>query len=308
MLDLTLVNTFMTVAAENSFRKAAEILHCSPSTVTARIKSLEEELGVALFSRAGRDAALTEQGLRLLQQAPRLLAMEASLKAALRDESAPPQEVSMRLSQSLGVFCLPLILPAFLDAFPDARLTASTVSPHGLVHDLRRGVFDLACILAEPFAASGLSVEILGQAEILLIAPPDSPLAGLERAGPKDLAGVPLFLTPRIWSARRFVESALLEARTEARTVVECASVEMVKRCVMAGLGVSFAPRCAVRQEAREGKLALLGWEPGPLAAPVLLISDKDRPMAPAAHGMRELLREFFGRSPHWHENVAMGA
>ncbi len=300
MLDLALVHTFMTVAAENSFRKAAAALNCSPSTVTARIKTLEEDLGVALFSRSGRDASLTEQGLRLLQEAPRLLFLEASIKNSLRGEQAVSREVNARLSQSLGVFCLPHLLPPFRQACPDVRLTVSTVSPHGLVHDLRRGVFDLALILAEPFTAPGLAVEMLGAADILLIVPPDSPLAKRGAAGPKDLAGVPLFLTPRIWSARRFVESALLEARIGARTVVECSSVEMVKRCVMAGLGASFAPECAVRQEAAEGKLIALPWAPEPLAAPILLIWDQHRAMAPEASRFCDLLRDFFARSPHW--------
>lgn len=300
MMDLRLLQTFVSVAAENSFRKAALKLHCSPSTVTARIKVLEDDLGVALFDRSGREATLTGQGLRLLQSAGRLLDLEARTRASLAEDQSAALELGVRISHSLGIFCLPRLLPGFRQTYPDLRITLATASPHGLANDLRRGVFDLACILAEPFSAKGLRVEALGRAGIVAIVSPASPLAGQGRIGPEDLAATPLVLTPRIWSARRFVEQAMLDAHVGAGSIVECPSVEIVKRCVMAGLGLSFAPEFSVREEAAAGRLAILEWTPGRLEAPVLLVRDENRGHSPEADAFCAMLRKFFKNDPAW--------
>ncbi len=308
MIDLRLLETFMAVAAESSFRKAAGKLNCSPSTVTARIKALEDDLGAALFDRSRREAALTSQGLRLLQNAGRLLDLEARTRASLVQEQPAALELSVRISHSLGIFCLPQLLPDFRRRHPDLRITLATSSPHGLANDLRRGVFDLACILAEPFSAKGLRVEALGRAGIVPIASPASPLARRRRIGPEDLAAAPLILTPRIWSARRFVEQAMLDAHVGAGSLVECPSVEIVKRCVMAGLGISFAPEFSVREEAAVGRLVVLEWEPGQLEAPILLVRDEGRAHSPEAETFCAMLRDFFNKDPAWTTSVASPA
>jgi DNA-binding transcriptional LysR family regulator len=300
MMDLRLLQTFMSVAAESSFRKAAGKLHCSPSTVTARIKALEDDLGAALFDRSGREASLTGQGLRLLQNAGRLLDLEARTRASLTEDQPSTLELCVRISHSLGIFCLPRILPGFRRSYSDLRITLATSSPHGLTNDLRRGVFDLACILAEPFSVKGLRVEALGRARIVPIISPASPLADRRRIGPEDLAETPLVLTPRIWSARRFVEQAMLDAHVGAGPIVECPSVEIVKRCVMAGLGLSFAPEFSVREEAASGRLIVLEWALGRLEAPVLLVRNERRGHSPEAEAFCAILQDFFRNDPAW--------
>jgi len=77
--------------------------------------------------------------------------------------------------------------------------------------------------------------------------------------------------------------------------VVDCSSVEMVKRCVMAGLGVSVVPAFAVREEAARGALVMLDWAGGPLSAPVMLVRHDERWVSPAARGFMDAVREYFG-------------
>lgn len=293
MLDLQLLKTFLAVAAGLSFRQAAETLHYAPSTVTAQIKALEEDLGVPLFDRLGRQVLLTEHGQRLLHHARRMMDLEAETRRVLLDGEASV-ELAVRISESLGIHCLPWILPRFRARFPAARLTLTTHSQQGLVRDLRHGATDLALLLGEPFSAAGLRVEVLHREHLAVIVPPESPLALRRGVRPADLDGAPLILTRHVWSARRLIEQALLEAHVGTEGLVECSSVEIVKQCVMAGQGISVVPGFTVREEARQGRLALLPWAGGPLVAPVLLVRHEERWLSPAAAAFSDLLRAFF--------------
>jgi DNA-binding transcriptional LysR family regulator len=283
MTDPRLLRTFLTVAAGLSFRQAAKDLHYAPSSVSSQIRSLEEELGVALFDRTGRNVMLTEQGRRLLGHARRLTELADQTRRIAAGDSDDPPELTVRLSETLGIHCLPWVLPLWRARHPDTRLTLLTRSRYGLARDVRHGLTDLGLILGEPFAAVGLAVTVLRRERLVVIVAPGSPLAGRGRVGPADLAGVDLLLTPQVWSARGRLEGALLEVGITPRIPVSCASLEMVRRCVMAGLGVSVAPWFAVAEAVAQGRLAALAWTPGPLTAPLLLIRDAARaPTAPA--------------------------
>ncbi len=294
MMDLYLLKTFLAVAAGLSFRKAAETLHYAPSTVTAQIQALEEDLGVPLFDRLGRRVLLTEHGRRLLHHARRMLDLEAETRRVILEGEFSP-ELAVRISESLGIHCLPWVLPRFRARSPATRLNLTTHSRHGLVRDLRHGVTDLALLLGEPFAAPGLRMEVLHREQLTVIVPPDSPLATLQAVHPADLDGVPLILTRHVWSVRRLIEQALQEAHVGMEGLVECSSVEIVKQCVMAGQGVSVVPGFTVLEEVRRKRLALLNWAGEPLMAPVLLVRHEERSLSPAAAAFIDLLRDFFG-------------
>jgi DNA-binding transcriptional LysR family regulator len=277
MPDPRLLKTFLAVAAGLSFRQAAKDLHYAPSSVSSQIKALEEELGVPLFDRTGRLVVLTEQGRRLLGHARRLTDLTAETRRIVTGGDDEPSELTVRLSESLGIHCLPRVLPRFRKRFPDTRLRLTTQSRYGLARDLLHGVTDLALVLGEPFRAVGVTVEVMHHEPLVVIVAVHSPLAGRGAVGPKDLIGENLILTPHVWSARRFIEEALLEARVNPSGLVECSSVEIVKRCVMAGQGISVTPRFTVAEEVARGALAALDWLPGTLDAPVLLVRHADR-------------------------------
>lgn len=294
MLEIRLLKTFLRVAAGCSFRKAAESLNLAPSTVTAQVKALEDELGSPVFDRVGRGVLLTELGQRLLHHARRMVDLEAETRSLLARGGQEVGELSARISESLGIFCLPRMLPRFRARFPEVRLALSTVSRRDLAHDLGHGATDLALLMGEPFVPASLSAEVLGREKLAVIAPAGSVFAGRDAVGPADLEGTALFLTRYVWSARRLIEEALLAARVGLGGLVECSSVEIVKRCVMAGLGVSVVPEFSVGEEVRQGRLVLLDWAGEPLTAPVVLVRHEDRWLSPAAGAFMECAREFF--------------
>lgn len=293
MIDPRLLKTFLAVAAGLSFRQAAKDLHYAPSSVSSQIRTLEEELGVPLFERTGRNVVLTEQGRRLLGHARRLLDLADQTRRIAAGDTDEPAELTVRLSETLGIHCLPWVLPRWRARHPGTRLTLLTRSRYGLARDVRHGLTDLGVILGEPFAAVGLAVTVLRRERLVVITAPDSPLAGRGSIGPVDLAGVDLLLTPQVWSARGRLEGALLEAGIRPRIPVSCTSLEMVRRCVMAGLGVSVAPWFAVAEAVAQGRLAALPWALGPLTAPLLLVRDANREPSASALDLAATMEAF---------------
>ena len=288
MLDLHLLKTFLAVAAGLSFRKAAAALHMAPSTVTSRIKLLEEQAGQALFLRSGRTVQLTEQGLSLVRSARGLLDMEARARAALVGGQAEPDRLAVHISESLGIHFAPRILQELRRRFPHTRIVFSTRSQNGLARDIRHGLVDVGLIFSEPFSSEGVRAEALGTVPLAVIAAPGARLGSGGRVTARDLDGVPLVLTPHVWSARGQLELELARAGAVTPGVVECSSVEMVKRCVAEGLGASLVPRFAVAREARRGELSVLEWAGAAREVPALLVSD-------AGRGMSEAARAFAG-------------
>lgn len=297
MPDPILLETFLAVAAELSFRKAAETLHAAPSTVTGRIKALEEELGARLFTRAGRRVLLTEPGRRLLAHAERLTELSRRTRRVIHGADEPP-ELRLRLSETLGLACLPDILARLGRLAPPHRLSIATASRGGAIRALRQGTLDVALLIGEPFFGPDLSVEVLRREPLVVLAPPGDALARAAGAGPEDLAGLPLLLTPRVWSARRALERRLDAAGAARPAVVECSSLEIIKRLVMAGRGVTLAPALAARREAESGQLAVLPWAGEELYVSVLLIRHAPRPPAPLTEAFCQAAREVLAAGP----------
>ncbi|WMW66805.1 LysR family transcriptional regulator [Nitratidesulfovibrio liaohensis] len=256
-MDIRHLKTFLAVAAGLSFRKAAEALHYAPSTVTAQIRALEEDLGAPLFERTGRRVLLTDHGRRLLPRARRIAEMADDARRAVTHD-ADTGELSVRMSQSLGMLCLPEALRRFRARFPSTRVHVATASRHGLAADLRHGEVDLGLLLGRPFAADGVDMETLRREPLVCIAAPGSPLARRGRVMPTDLAGQPLVLTRHVWSLRPAIEQTLAATHVQPGSVLECSSIVIVKRCVAAGQGVAVVPLCAVRDEVDRGELRAL--------------------------------------------------
>lgn len=275
-MDIRHLKTFLAVAAGLSFRKAAEALHYAPSTVTAQIRALEDDLGAPLFERTGRRVLLTDQGRRLLPRARRIAEMADDARRAVTHD-ADSGELSVRMSQSLGMLCLPEALRRFRVRFPATRVHVATASRHGLAADLRHGEVDLALLVGRPFAAEGVDMETLRREPLVCIAAPRSPLADLDRVTPADLDGQPLVLTRHVWSLRPAIEQTLAAAHVQPGPVLECSSIVIVKRCVAAGLGVAVVPLSAVRRELDRGELCALD------ATALADVSQPDMPQPDAA-------------------------
>jgi DNA-binding transcriptional LysR family regulator len=320
-LELRQVETFRTVAEELSFSHAAAKLGYVQSSVSAQVATLEQDLGVPLFDRLGRRIALTEAGAVMLSHSRRLLALAEETRVAVADAGVGWGEVAGSLAvsapETLLTYRLPRLLALYHERHPRVRLSVRPSAVGRLVGSARRaleeGGVDVAFVLDESSGgrsdgrrddrppAAGLEVEDLVEERIAVISPAAHTLASSPHVVPSDLAGETLLLpeAPESGCAYR----GQFERQLGADGVVppekmEFQSIEAVKRCVAAGMGVSVLPYVAVEGELRSGELSALAWG-GAFDVRTRMAWHGERWQSPALRAFLEAAREVFGTAAH---------
>jgi len=301
-VEIRQLRTFQTVAKFLSFNRAAQELHYAQSSISAQIQGLEEELGVQLFDRLGRRVLLTEAGMRLLQYAEKILDLAEETPTGVAGARELRGSLTVKVPETLSVHRLPPVIARFRSMYPKVRLRFVSCTHDGLQKDLRKGITDLAFLLAESIRASDLEVEALGIEPLVLVAHPGHPLAARKEIRARDLEGETIPLSTVDCSYRKGLELVLGEEKVRYEAALEYNSVEAVKRCVMSGVGVTVLPEISVAEEVSRGLLKVLPWADEGLEAAALMIWYKERWVSPTLAAFmevtREVLREAYGWAP----------
>jgi DNA-binding transcriptional LysR family regulator len=295
-MEIRQLRSFRTVANLLSFNKAAGQLHYAQSSISVQIQTLEEELGVQLFDRLGKRVQLTETGTLLLQYANKILDLADEANSAVTEESEPVGSLTVRIPETFGVHRLPPVLKAFHTRYPKVQLNFITCALEGLEKDLRKGVTDLAFLLAESISASDLEVETLGFESVVLVASPDHPLSAKRSVHTRDLAGATILLSKVDCAYRRVFEQILKQEEVSTYSRLEFNSVELIKRCVIADLGITVLPEVAVEEEVRQKRLAILPWSEGGIEVAILMIWFRDRWISPTLKAFMDIARRVVGQ------------
>jgi DNA-binding transcriptional LysR family regulator len=150
-MDLELLRTFLEVTRARHFGKAAEVLHLTQAAVSARIRLLEEQLGVTLLVRSRRDTRPTPEGNRLVRHAELLL---AEWRKARQDVTAGGAERQLSVGASVRLWDVALTdwLVRLRRLDPELALITQAKASDTLVRGLLDGVLDLAFMLDPPQA------------------------------------------------------------------------------------------------------------------------------------------------------------
>jgi len=291
-MEIRQLKTFKTVATLLSFTKAAENLNYAQSSISAQIQMLEEELDVKLFDRMGRRILLTDAGERLLQYAVKILDLEEETRNEVSDTKQPQGSLTIRIPETFGVHRLPPVVKQFRDRFPNVRLHFITCAHEELQKDLRKGITDLAFILAESIQAGDLITEALRVEPLAVVAHPDHPLAAKPVVRTSDLAGETILLSRVDCSYRRSFQSILYQKKVRPGSLMEFNSVAVIKQCVMEGVGITILPKITVAHDIAEGRMAALAWEEGELEVATLMIWYKEKWLSPALSAFMDITRE----------------
>ena len=294
-MEFRQLRSFCSVAKLMSFHKAAEQLHYAQSSISAQIRALEEELNVQLFDRLGRRIVLTEAGKSLLHYAEKILDLADETASEIAGAKEPRGSLTVRVPESFGTYRLPPVIKRFRDRYPKVSLNLTTCTHEGLPADLRKGVTDLAFLMAEDFHSPDLDMEVLGFESAMLVAAPDHPLAGKPIVRTEDLAGESILLSKVDCSYRKSFERILNEKGGGFDTGLVFHCVSALKRCVMEGIGVTILPEIAVEADISLGRLSPLAWEEGRLEIAVMMIWYAERRLSPTLKAFMDTTREVLG-------------
>ena len=294
-MDFRRLQTFRTVAALLSFSGAAELLHCTQSTVSAQIRTLEDDLGLQLFHRQGTGVVLTPAGETYLAYAGKLLALHEEAIQRAREERQPATTISLRMPQSLAETYLPEIIAAFQPDHPRVGLDVAVCGFSVLEAELRTGLTDLAFLLCHDLATPGLMTTRLATRRLMFVAGPRT-AAATTSFGWSDLANYCLFTPKHDCSYRMEVEQELQARGLHPRSLIQCNSLTMLRRCVAQDLGVALVPAFAIRDDLAQGNLVPLRWREKPLTTGLLMFRHREAAETPELRDFLALCTDIMGR------------
>jgi DNA-binding transcriptional LysR family regulator len=253
-MDLNQLETFLAVAEERSFSRAAVRLHRTQPAVSQVIRKLEEAVGETLFDRAARDGSLTAAGVLLRDYAQRLLALRREAVSALDElKSLERGHLQLAANEYTCMYLLPAI-DAFRREFPHIGVTVQRMLASRIPEELSLRTFELGVISFRPDPALFRTIAVYGDSLDFIVSP-RHPLAAARRVSIKDLGGEN-FIAHNVSSPlRRKVIEAFQRYRTPLYMGIELPTIEAIKRFVAMGNGVALVPHLTVARELETGDL-----------------------------------------------------
>jgi DNA-binding transcriptional LysR family regulator len=253
-MELSQLETFLAVAEERSFSRAAVRLHRTQPAVSQVIRKLEAGVGETLFDRAARDGSLTAAGVLLRDYAQRLLALRREAASALGElKSLERGHLQLAANEYTCMYLLPAI-DAFRREFPHVNVTVHRTLASQVPEELNLRTFELGVISFRPDPEQFRTIAVYGDS-LAFIVGPKHPLATVDRVSINKL-GSELFVAHNVTSPlRRRVIEAFQRHRTPLNMGIELPTIEAIKRFVAMGNGVALVPHLMVAQELEAGDL-----------------------------------------------------
>jgi DNA-binding transcriptional LysR family regulator len=255
-MDIQYFQTFREVALRQSFTRAAEELGYAQSSVTMQIQKLEREYGVQLFERYGRQLRLTSAGEELLKLAVQILDLYQQSKEKLTQQGGGT--LSIGTIDSLASYYLPTLIQQIRQKYPELMIQLQPDHDSIILNKVREGELDIGLILASKPSDAALDWLVLKEEPLVLIANPNHSLALLDKIGMEHLNGMEWMMAEATCNYRIMLEKVLRTNDISYKVGLELGNPEAIKRCVMAGSGISLLPRMAVEEEINRGALMAL--------------------------------------------------
>jgi DNA-binding transcriptional LysR family regulator len=254
LMELNQLETFLAVAEERSFSKAAVRLHRTQPAISQVIRKLEASIGEVLFDRAARDGSLTAAGGLLRDYALRLLALRREAASALGElKSLERGHLQLAANEYTCMYLLSAI-EQFRREYPQISVTVHRMLASRIPEELSLRVFELGVISFKPDPEQFRTIAVYGDS-LALIVSPRHPLAVHKRIAITAL-GKELFVAHNVASPlRRKVIEAFQRYRTPLNMAIELPTIEAIKRFVALGDGVALVPHLSVARELETGDL-----------------------------------------------------
>ena len=300
-MELAQLEAFIQVAHHRSFSRAAEALFLTQPSVTARIQSLEREIGDRLFERTGRSVTLTDAGHAFMPHAQRALtAVQEGTDAIEAVRHGDIGSIRIGASSSIATYVLPDVLRRF-------RLERPRVHVHlnaGLTEDQMEKLLAGEIHLAVTRLTQHPEVDSLHlyNDDLALVVAPNHPFAKRGRATLAEVGKEPFLFFERTSTYHSLIYSMFLRAGVVPESVMELDLMEATKFMVEAGLGVSILPVISIKREVENGTLSVVEIKDmeQPAQREVGVHVLRGRIMAPPIKDLLRILAADYGVANPW--------
>lgn len=280
-MNIAQLRTFVAVVEQGSFSAAGRVLGISQPAVTMQIQSIESELGVTLLDRRYRRVEVTEAGRVLLPHARAVLEeVELAREDMERLAGSVTGHLSLAVSTTPGQYILPRLLGSFLRDNPDVTVSLGIHDTAEVVRLVEAGEAQLGMTGARMTGAR-VEFEAMGVDRLVVVCPPDGPLAGRKDLTLAEVAEQP-FITRECGSGTRMVFEDTLRAAgidpADLRVVLELGTSEAIVNAVEGGMGVGVVSSWMAEKALALGTVAQLDVPHFPVERPLFAVTPKGTP------------------------------
>ncbi len=291
-MEIRNLNAFLKVAALKNFTQAARELGYAQSNISAQIAQLEQELGVPLFNRIGRQVSLTQYGEELLPYAQELCSTAVKIDNLHKSEQSLGGTVRIGMTDSISELFLEESFLAYHRRFPHVRLEIVLDTTARLLDRLRNGELDAVCVITDPLPVTEWTIWKEKQVPVAAVANPDLALSKKKTVSLKELAGQNLVLMERDAPYSIQFERELLQRHLKCKPVFRLQSAQTALRVVMKGKFATILPLYSVKAAAELGQVTVLNMPEWECRQSVQTVLHQSKVLTPQISGFLEELEK----------------
>ncbi|RYM06213.1 LysR family transcriptional regulator [Sporolactobacillus sp. THM7-7] len=295
-MELRQIEYFIEVARREHMTRASESLHVAQSAISRQITLLENELGVALFTRKGRNIQLTPMGKIFLEHAERGLLEFEKAQQKIKEHLNPEVGlIRLGISTSLSVHTLPIMLQHFHENHPNIDFQLHQGSVPYLIRLIDQGAIDLAFASPVPSRGDSVKSSILYTERMVLLLSARHPLAGHKSVTLSQLKNERFITFRSKLSLQELFRDACRQAGFNPDIVFEGEDMDTIKGLVAAGFGIALMPENAVAYNLPPD-VATVTLDSPKISRAVGLIRPKTRELAPSEQLFSKFVDDFYDR------------
>lgn len=281
-MDFDQLETFLEVARLSSFSRAAERRFRTQPAISAQIRALEEEVGARLLDRSGGKVAVTAAGKVFQRYAEETLEQRRVVLIALAEmDRVPRGEIVVAANEGTCLHILPEVFAEFKRQYPDVAVNVKRLEHAKILESVIENSCDFG-VISMPVTDKRLTVVMIHRDELVVITPPNHPLASRGKVKVAEVLTYPLLL-PKVGRTRDALETTFDERHLKPTISMELDSGELMKRFVAAGIGVGFIARSNVGEDLRAKVLAAVELADATIQRDLALVFRKDKALSRAA-------------------------
>lgn len=292
-MDIRHLQYFLKVAQYKSFTKAAHTLYISQPTISKMIKSLEEDLGVVLFNRFGKQIELTDAGQIIFNQAQGIVHSFQNLSSELDDlMNLKKGHLQIGLPPMVGSSFFPKVIGEFRGQYSDITIKLVENGSKKIEDDIEKGLLDIGVVLS-PTNEEMFNTFPLAKEKLMLLVHPSHSLAGKKNVSLSELAQESFIIFREDFALYGRVIAECMQVGFQPHVVYESSQWDFISEMVAANLGISLLPEPICR-ELDADRIQVL-----PLIDPIIpwhltMIWRKDRYLSFAAREWIRFTKNYF--------------
>jgi DNA-binding transcriptional LysR family regulator len=281
-MDFDQLETFLEVARLSSFSRAAEKRFRTQPAISSQIRALEEEVGARLLDRSGGKVSITAAGKLFQKYAEDTLESRKAVVTAIAEtERIPRGEIIVGANEGTCLHILPEVFAEFKRQYPDVAVNIKRSDYAKILESVIDNSVDFG-VVSLPVNDNRLTVVLIHRDELVIIVPPQHPLAKMKSACIAEVAKFPL-VVPKAGHTRDALEDLFHQRKLKPSYAMELDSSELLKRFVAADVGVGFIARSNVEEDVRANVLAAIPISDAQIRRDLALVFRKDKALSRAA-------------------------